>query len=170
VAAWKKRLRTWIIGHEFELNQHKFVREDLVIFTNFKLLLYEDYRKSSDAQKIFAKLEDARKSLHDLLTATIAYLWRVICKYLSEDEFGNRRFGPTLKTKVYLSVPKLVNMETSQELGRAAREAGLPCLRLLYETLCAGACILHGIRRRTAEMYERPPAFVSLLRSLLITS
>ena len=147
IAVWHKVNKEWIIGHDFELRQDMLQQEDIIIITNFKILLYDSYRRTEHARQVHKHLKGAGQTLEDVYTEVLKYVWRHVCQYFQNHPFDRRSNGPSRDTLVYVTVPKLVTFEARELLGRAARRALLPRMRMIFEPLAAAACILEGWNR-----------------------
>ena len=148
----------WVIGHDVKFAQPQIPEE--YVISGCKLLLYEQLKHTDQAQRVLRQLEEVGQTLHDLLTATLKSVWGHIRTYIENEILFGDDNGSAYNTMVYISVPKLVTFNATQQLKNAAKAAGLPRIQFVYEPLSAGACVLEDITRKP-RWFNRMSLFVS---------
>ena len=164
IAAWHRS--RWYFGHGVTMNQDNIPEEKIIRY--FKLLLYDDHMCSPQAKHVQEQLQNTGKSLEDLLAAFLRYIWRDV-----ETEFHGRYTNldqSNCRTRVYLSVPKLVTFQASEQLIDAAKAAGLPAVTLVYEPMCAGARIIERMVRHPQFYHKDISNYVSATQVIHLLS
>ena len=128
----------WFVGRGVKANQEQ-ISEDKII-RGFKLALY-DYADSKQVKLVNKQLDEAGKNIGQLFTEVIRYAWNDAQAHFRREQRDITQH-PSI---VYLSVPKLASPRATKILQRAAMAAGLPCIRFVYEPMCAAACKLEKI-------------------------
>jgi molecular chaperone DnaK (HSP70) len=147
----------WFIGDDLERRQSE-IPEDKII-SCFKLLLYDPHQHTKQAQRVHKQLLEAGQTLHDLLVASLDFIWKQIWSYIETELLHSVPSIHDYETMVYISVPKLVTPQATKQLKNAARAVGLPRVRFVYESLCAASCGLEEIVRKTT-WFSRLPRLV----------
>jgi molecular chaperone DnaK (HSP70) len=148
----------WIVGHDLEQRMNEIPEHKII--SSFKLLLYDAHEKTKQAQRVRRQLLQAEQTLQDLLTATLAFVWKQVWKHIETEVLHSDHSYDDYQTLVYISVPKLATPKATKQLKTASKAAGLPRVRFVYEPLCAGACILDELVRKST-WFSRMPRFVS---------
>lgn len=140
VAAWHNG--SFHFGHRLnkDCNEHNLIPADKLI-KGFKLLLYDEHTKTNQARMVRDQLRTAKKDLPQLMEDCLKTIWGLILMEAAERlvEVDHNR------TVVYFPVPMLATSDTTMTIAKAAKRAGLPRVRFLYESLCAGVSILKAL-------------------------
>ena len=137
----------WLIGHDLEQQQNDIPEHKII--SCWKLLLYESHKNTKQAQRVHQQLLEADQTLPDLLRATLAYVWKQTWIHINTEVLHGDRSYDDSPILAYISVPQLATPRATKLLKAASREAGIPRVRFVYEALCAGACIVEELVRKS---------------------